>query len=261
VWLGDGAPLAANWAWWALLSNALVSLGVLAWTIRTVGRPRFDAAIARSELSSGASFAIGISAKGFYTEADKMFLARYGGTEAVGHYTVAFRVIQIALAPIRALSFALQARMYRAGEAGIHGSLGVTLRVLGPLSVAAAFLGASYYVCAPLLTWVAGAKYAGSVEVLRMLCFLPLLLAAQALLADTLASSGYQRLAALFEVITAIMICTLCVTLIPSMGWRGAAIASYASQGTLVLMLAVSIQRLMRRNAPVANAVTTVRSD
>jgi O-antigen/teichoic acid export membrane protein len=116
-------------------------------------------------------------------------------------------------------------------------------------------------VCAPLLTWVAGAKYAGSVEVLRMLCFLPLLLAAQALLADTLASSGYQRLAALFEVITAIMICTLCVTLIPSMGWRGAAIASYASQGTLVLMLAVSIQRLMRRNAPVANAVTTVRSD
>jgi O-antigen/teichoic acid export membrane protein len=259
VWLGN-APNALGWAYWSLLSNALVSIAVLLWTTRTIGRLRFDATLARGELGSGASFAIGISAKGFYTEADKMFLARYGGTEAVGHYTVAFRVIQIALAPIRALCLALQARLFRAGQAGIHGSLGVTLRVLGPLSLAAAVLGIGYYVCAPMLTWVAGDKYAGSVEVLRVLCMLPLLLAAQALLADTLASSGYQRLAALFEVVAAILICVLCSVLVPSHGWRGAALASYVSQGALVLLLGISIRKLMARSAP-PSEIATVRSD
>lgn len=246
LWFSSTAPTALGWAWCSLASNSLVSAAVLAWTIRAVGRPLFDQKVLRTELGAGGSFAIGISAKGFYTDADKLFLARYGGTEAVGHYTVAFRVIQIALAPIRALSFALQARMFRAGEAGIHGSLRVSLKILGPLAVAASVLAVGFYVTAPLLTVFAGAKYEGSVEVLRALCLLPLLLAAQALLADTLASSGYQRLAALAEVGAAILICTLCVTLIPSWGWRGAALGTYASQSWLVLTMGIAIWRLSR---------------
>jgi O-antigen/teichoic acid export membrane protein len=245
LWLATDAT-ALGWAWCSLASNVLVSAAVLAWTIRAVGLPRVDGTVMRTELGAGGSFAIGISAKGFYTDADKLFLARYGGPEAVGHYTVAFRVIQIALAPIRALSFALQARMFRAGEAGIHGSLRVTLKILGPLAIAACVLAAGFYVTAPLLTVFAGAKYEGSVEVLRALCLLPLLLAAQALLADTLASSGYQRLAAIAEVGAAILICTLCATLIPRWGWRGAATGTYVSQSWLVLTMGISIWRLSR---------------
>lgn len=251
LWFESAAPTALGWAWCSLVSNSLVSAAVLAWTIRAVGRPLFDRKVLRTELGAGGSFAIGISAKGFYTDADKLFLARYGGTEAVGHYTVAFRVIQIALAPIRALSFALQARMFRAGEAGIHGSLRVSLKILGPLAVAASVLAVGFYVTAPLLTVFAGAKYEGSVEVLRALCLLPLLLAAQALLADTLASSGYQRLAAIAEVGAAILICTLCVTVIPSWGWRGAALGTYASQSWLVLTMGIAIWRLSRASARV----------
>jgi O-antigen/teichoic acid export membrane protein len=251
IWLNE-APSAAGWAWWALGCNMGVSALILHWTTRMVGRPRADLAVARSELGMGSSFAVGISAKGFYTDADKMFLARYAGTEVVGHYTVAFRVIQIALAPIRALSFALQARLFRAGEKGIRSSLRVTLQVLAPLSAAALVLAVGFYVSAPLLTIFAGDKYAGSVEILRAMSLLPLLLAAQALMADTLASSGFQRAAAIAEVCAAILICTLCVTLIPSLSWRGAAIASYASQITLVLTTIVTIYRLSRR--PPVNA-------
>jgi O-antigen/teichoic acid export membrane protein len=220
--------------------------------MRMVGRPHVDAKIARAELGSGGSFAIGISAKGFYTDADKLFLARFGGPEAVGHYTVAFRVIQIALAPIRALSFALQARLFRAGEAGIQGSLRVTIKILGPLAIAASLLALGFYVTAPLLTVFAGPQYAGSVDVLRALCLLPLLLAAQALLADTLASSGYQRTAALTEVGAALLICTLCVVLIPRWGWRGAATASYVAQSWLVLAMGISIWRLLRARVSTA---------
>lgn len=252
IWL-SAAPSAAGWAWWALSCNLLASGLILSWTINMVGKPSVDVAVARSELGIGGAFAVGISAKGFYTDADKMFLARFAGAEVVGHYTVAFRVIQIALAPIRALSFALQARLFRAGEAGIHGSLRVTLKILGPLSAAACLLAVGFYVTAPLLTLFAGDKYAGSVEVLRTLSLLPLLLAAQALMADTLASSGHQRVAALAEVFAAVLVCTLCVTLIPSMSWRGAAIASYASQATLIVTTVVAIYRITR-SGKVGNA-------
>ncbi|HEY6880590.1 MAG TPA: oligosaccharide flippase family protein [Polyangiales bacterium] len=253
LWLAP-SPSALGWAWWLLGCNVAVSALIVCWTIRMVGGVRADLSVFRSELGMGSSFAIGISAKGFYTDADKMFLARFAGAEAVGHYTVAFRVIQIALAPIRALSFALQARLFRAGEKGIHSSLRVTMKVLVPLSVASLLLAVGFYVTAPLLTLFAGEKYAGSVEVLRVLSLLPLLLAAQALMADTLASSGYQRAAAIAEVLAAILICTLCITLIPRLGWHGAAFASYASQSTLVLITGITIYRLTRRRAEPADA-------
>jgi O-antigen/teichoic acid export membrane protein len=247
LWLSQ-APTAAGWAWWLLACNTLVSALILHWTRSMVGPLRADLAVARGELGMGSSFAIGISAKGFYTDADKMFLARFAGAEAVGHYTLAFRVIQIALAPIRALSFALQGRLFRAGEKGIRGSLQVTIKVLVPLGIAALVLAVGFYLTAPLLTIFAGEQYAGSVEVLRTLCLLPLLLATQALIADTLASSGYQRFAAIALVLAAIMVCVLCIVLIPQLGWRGAAIASYATQGTLILTTVATVVYLTRRS-------------
>ncbi|MET0286483.1 MAG: oligosaccharide flippase family protein [Polyangiales bacterium] len=251
VWLNE-TPTAAGWAWWLLACNTLVSALILSFTMKLVGPLRTSFAVARSELGMGGSFAIGISAKGFYTDADKMFLARFAGAEVVGHYTVAFRVIQIALAPIRALSLSLQGRLFRAGEKGIKSSLRVTMKVLVPLSAAALVLAIGFYFTAPLLTIFAGEKYTGSVEILQTLCLLPLLLAAQSLMTDTLASAGYQRFAAIALTLAAVLVCVLCMTLIPTLGWRGAAFASYASQGMLIVTTIATIVRLTRtRPAPV----------
>jgi hypothetical protein len=52
----------------------------------------------------------------------------------------------------------------------------------------------------------------------------------------------------------------LCFLLVPTQGWRGAAIASYAAQGTLVLLLGISIRRLTSRSAA-EGSDSTVRSD
>jgi O-antigen/teichoic acid export membrane protein len=240
---------AAGWAWWVLLSNALVSAWVVHRTVRLVGRPRADLARIRREFATGASFAVGISAKGFYTDADKLFLAHYAGAESVGQYTLAFRVVQIVLTPVRAISAVLQARLFRAGEAGIHGSLRVTLKVLGPLSLLAGALAIAFYASAPLLPLMAGDAYSGSITVLRTLSLLPLLLAVQTLLYDTLVTSAYQRLAAMSQVGAAILICGLSMALIPQLGWRGAAIASYGSQSALTIAMAVAIYRRRRASA------------
>jgi len=239
-------PDAAQWSWFALTSNVLVSALVLRMTVREVGSLRFDMLLARRELGAGASFAIGQSARSFYTDADKLFLARYAGAAVVGHYTMAFRVVMIALTVIRALSLAMQTKLYRAGQAGIAGTFSVTKRVMRPTVPMALFLAAAFWLTAPLLPWIAGARYEPSVDVLRALCFMPLILVLQVLLCDTLATSGYQRVVALSQLVSAALICVLSLVLIPRIGWSGAVIASYFAQGVLCLLMFLSIRSLLR---------------
>jgi len=247
LFMAIGEHRAATWVWWALASNGLVAAWIVRTTAGRVGAPRFDARLARSEFSQGIPFAIGLSAKGFYTDADKVFLARYGAAQSVGMYTVAFRVVQMALAPIKALSTASQARYYRAGEAGVGGTLRVAWLLGRGVIPMALVLGIGFYVTAPLITWVTGAQYAESTTILRCFAGLPVLLAAQSLLSDALAGSGNQKCAAILQVFAAALTCVLCIALIPRFDWRGAVAASYLSQLCLMTGLAVALRILHTR--------------
>jgi O-antigen/teichoic acid export membrane protein len=246
VWFA-AEPSAREWAWWALASNFLVGAAVLTVTVRRVGKLRIDWKVARQELGIGASFAVGQAAKSFYTDADKVFLARYATADVVGQYTMAYRVVQIALTAVRALSLTLQTRLFRAGEGGIGPSLQLTIRVLRPTALCAAALAVIFYVSAPLLTVVAGHQYLASVDALRVLSLMPLVLAVQILLYDALSTSGHQRVAAIVQIISAAVICGLSVATIPTLGWVGAALASYGSQVTLCVLLALAIRAEHRK--------------
>jgi O-antigen/teichoic acid export membrane protein len=235
------SPSAEGWALCALASNLLAGLWVLRRTTTLTGRLRFAPRLALQELGAGASFAVGISARNFYTDADKVFLAHYTSPDTVGQYTTAFRVVQIALVPARSLSATLQARLFQAGEVGIAGSLGITKRLMLPMLSVGLLLAGLCFLAAPLLPLVAGAKYEGSSAVLRFFCLLPALFAVQSLLHDTLASSGHQRLAAACQVASACAVCVLSVLLIPRFGWRGAGISSYLTQAILSMLMLLAI--------------------
>jgi O-antigen/teichoic acid export membrane protein len=162
-------------------------------------------------------------------------------------YTVAFRVVQMALVPIKALSTASQARYFRAGEAGVGGTLGVAWRLARAVIPMALLLGLGFDVAAPLITWVTGAQYAESTTILRCFAGLPVLLAIQSLLGDALSGSGNQKCAAMLQVGAACLTCVLCIVLIPRFDWRGAVAASYLSQLCLMAGLALALQVLRVR--------------
>lgn len=235
------APHATQWVWWSLVSNLIVTGWATVVTVRQVGRVQLDLPLARKELGVGVAFALGQSARGFYTDADKMFLARYTSAEIVGQYTMAFRVVQIALTVVRAVSTALQARFFRAGERGLAGTIELTMRVLRPTVVGALLLALVFYVCAPLLTWIAGDKYQASVELLRMMALMPLVTAASVVLLDALWTSNLQRIGAFSQIATALIMCGLCLFMIPKWGARGAALASYTSQIVLCVLCAGAV--------------------
>jgi O-antigen/teichoic acid export membrane protein len=247
IFMSQSGGLASVWVWWALSSNCVAAAWIVFATVRQIGPPNIDLALAGREFTGGVPFAIGISAKGFYTDADKVFLARYGAAQSVGMYTVAFRVAQMALVPIRAVSYVTQAKYFRAGESGVEGSAMIALRlsrVVIPMAVA---LGAAFYVAAPLVTLAAGHQYAESAHILRWLFALPILLGGQSLLSDTLASGGRQRITASIQVLSAALACVLCVILVPRLDWRGAVAASYLSQLFLFSMLLGAVLVLRRR--------------
>ena len=237
-------PTAEQWIWWVLAGSMFVGAWTGVTTLRKVGRLRIDVRLLFRELGVGVAFALGQSARGFYTDADKMFLARYTSATVVGQYTMAFRVVQIALTVIRALAMALQTRLYRAGHAGIFEALQLTKRVLKPTVIGALLLAVAFYVAAPLLTVIAGERYLPSVEMLRFMCLMPLATAVSVLLLEALwTSTGYQRAAAISQIITAVLVCALSIALIPRLGWSGAALASYIAQAALCGLTLFSMYR------------------
>lgn len=239
-------PAAETWGLVGLASHLLAGLWVVRKTVAITGMtcsPR----LALRELKHGLSFAVGISARNFYTDADKVLLAHYTGPETVAQYTTAFRVVQTAMVPARALSATLQAKLFQAGSHGIAGSLAITRRLMLPMLALGLLLAAGCFLAGPLLPLIAGTKYTASSGILQFFSLLPALFAVQSLLHDTLSSSGHQRLAAACQVASAAAVCVLCTLLIPRLGWQGAALSSYLTQAFLSLAMLLAIYRRRHR--------------
>jgi O-antigen/teichoic acid export membrane protein len=247
AFMSFAAPSALNWACGALATNLLVAAYVLYATLKETGMPLFDTGLALRETRQGVHFAIGLSAKGFYTDADKAFLARFESTEIVGLYTSAFRVVQMALTPVRAVAQSSLATFFREGERGLQHSLQVAARLAAPLGVFSVAIAIGFFVMAPLLPVLLGPGFAGSVEVVRWLSLLPLVFAAQSLLSDALSGAGYQSVRAAIQIGAAVAACVLNIALIRPFGWKGAVFASYGSQLLMVLGLLAAIVVLGRR--------------
>ena len=232
-----GKPVAFEWACWALASNFAVALYATRVAFREVSGIGIDLPLIGRELRHGLYFSVGISAKGFYTDADKAFLGHFASLGVVGMYASGFRVVQMALTPVRALASSSQTKFFREGERGLVHSLRLAAQLARPLGLFSVVAAIGFLVAAPLLPVVLGPAYASSVDVVRALCLLPLVLGAQTLVSDALTGAGHQGVRAAIQVLAALTACALNMVLIPAMGWKGAVVASYGSQVLLFVVL------------------------
>ena len=97
-------------------------------------------------------------------------------------------------------------------------------------------------------THIVGVEFAKGLSQSALALF-PLLRGLQILLSNALLGSGYQRLVARTQILTAGLNMAANVPLIPLLGWRGAAIATYVSELTNVGLLWRIATR--RRHEPV----------
>jgi O-antigen/teichoic acid export membrane protein len=228
-------PTVKSWAMIYLMSTAVVAIIAAALTCKELGMPRFNR---RSfPFADGLNFSLSLASQNVYNDIDKSMLARLSSVQAAGIYAAAYKLVDVAFSPVRALFYATYPRFFEHGRSGIHGAIAFSRKLLplacgyGLITAIVLFLGG------PLLPRILGPGYAASATVLAILAILPLLRILHSFAADTLTGAGHQASRSVAQLGVCVLNVLLNLWLIPVGGWRAAAWISVGSDGLLVVAL------------------------
>lgn len=231
-------PTVVAWCVAYLTTSAVCALVAIYCVLSRLARPAFSGlGRVRGELREGFWFSTSLSAQTIYNDVDKTMLARLATLDAAGIYAAAYRLIDVAFLPIRALLAAAYPSFFRHGEDGIGGSFRFARRLLPKPLMYSTMVAVSAWFAAPLVPHILGADYTRTAEALRWLSLLPLLRTLHYFAADALTGAGHQALRTLVQVIVAGFNVLVNLWLIPAYSWRGAAWSSLASDGLLAVAL------------------------
>lgn len=240
---------ALRWGWFYLASTFVSSLVALVVTSRKLGAPRVAMGRVRRELLEGFYFGASLSAQTIYNDIDKTMLARLSTLDATGIYAAAYRIIDVAFAPVRSVLYATYTNFFREGQRGLASTYAYARRVLPKMIAYSGAVFVALFVTAPILPRVLGSEYSGAVEALRWLALLPLFKSMHYFLADSLTGAGYQGTRTAMQIAVAVGNIVLNLWLIPAYSWRGAAWASLASDDMLVVLMYTAVTVMLTREA------------
>lgn len=239
-------PSAYVWARIYWLAPFCVACFALILVTTQLGRPRW-VRIRRGDLMEGFSFSLSSSSISIYNDVDKTFLVSYGQMYAAGIYSAAYRVIDVATAPLYGLYAAATPRFFREGAGSVDRAASLARRLLSWTVPYGVLCAAGLYLCSGLFPYLFGSSFAGSVTVLRWLCLLPLLRVLHYSWGTAITASASQWNRAATQMGSAMLNLLLNFLLIPRWSWQGAAIASLLTDGSLALSSWWVLQRILHR--------------
>jgi O-antigen/teichoic acid export membrane protein len=253
-------PTVQDWAIAVLLGSVACSI-FSAWGITRIARPSFDLKLVRTGLGEGAYFAVGSAAATFYNDIDKTMLARMADLTSTGIYGAAYRLIDVSMAPIKAMTSSTFAEAFRRGAKGISSAEEYAHQLIKRATWIGLALTITLLVGAPLLPHIVGRSFSRSVEALRWLALLPLLRSGHYFLGDALSAAGLNGTRATIQVVVALINIGLNIYFIRHWSWRGAAWTSLMCDGLLVLGFGAAVRYFSwrSRNAP-SNLTLTMES-
>jgi O-antigen/teichoic acid export membrane protein len=242
------APLTlSRVAWMQVGTSVAVAVALTVITTLDVGAARPAVKQYAADWREGLLFSVGLSAQTVYNDVDKAMLARVGTLEATAIYTAAYRIVDMAFTPVKAVLSASYSRFFRHGAEGLERTLRFTRRIAAPSVAYSLTVSVVLFAAADIVPQVLGTAYASSVGALRGLALLPLLKALHYLAADTLTGAGHQGVRTGWQVTVAVANVALNLILIPAFSYRGAVAASLISDGVLALVLWLALRRSLLR--------------
>lgn len=200
-------------------------------------RPNFMGLIVY--MREGISFAVGGFSQKIYVDIDKTMLAKLSNLEITGAYSAGYRIVDMALLPLRAILTSAVPQFFRTGKSGPRQAIRYSLRLLPWPLIYALTLGVILFFSAGILPFILGDGYERAVQVLQYLAWLPLLSIPRLFIQTALSTCGQQRSVVFILVFGAVANVFLNLWLIPRSGWQGAISATYLSEMVMVgLMLA-----------------------
>lgn len=239
-------PGAYTWAriYWF---SPFVVASVAMWMVtHQLGWPRFQQ-LNRKDLIEGFSFSLSGSSVSIYNDIDKTFLVSMGQTYAAGIYSAAYRVIDVATAPLLGLYAAAMPRLFREGHKSVDHARALSRRLTLRTVPYGITVAVALYAAAGLFPRIFGHSFAGSVAVVRWLCLLPLIRVLHYAWGSTITASASQWNRTVTQLSAAALNLLLNALLIPRWSWQGAAIASLLTDGSLALMSRLMLWRIQRR--------------
>jgi O-antigen/teichoic acid export membrane protein len=194
----------------------------------------------------GLHFSVGLASQTVYNDVDKVMLARLASDASAGVYASAYRAIDLACVPLRALFGAAYIRYFRAGTAGLQGTVRIARQLLVPSLAAAVASALLLLATAGLLPLLLGPEFERAVGITRWLALIPVLRALHYLPADSLTGAGMQGIRTVCQLGIAILNVALNLILIPAYGISGAVASSIATDALLACALWIVVARRLR---------------
>jgi O-antigen/teichoic acid export membrane protein len=227
-------PTVLNWSV-AVFFGSLACCVFSGWGITRIARPSFDWKRLRTGWGEGAYFAVGSAAATFYNDIDKTMLARMADLTSTGIYGAAYRLIDVSMAPIKAMTSSTFAESFRRGAKGIRSAEEYAIFLIKRAALIGLALTIILFAGAPLLPYIVGRSFSRSVEALRWLALLPLLRSGHYFLGDALSAAGLNATRTAIQVAVAFINIGLNIYFIRHWTWRGAAWTSLMCDGLLIL--------------------------
>jgi O-antigen/teichoic acid export membrane protein len=196
----------------------------------------------RWPLLSGFFFSLGSASKTAYSDLDKVMLLHFSGPADNGIYTAAYRIINLAATPIRAIVLGSNTRFFRAGASGPSAAYAMAVRLTPGICLYGVVMGGLLFGLAPLVPVLLGADYAEAADALRWLSLLPLVSSVHYLFGDALMGSGRQQTRSMLQLLTVALNGGLNLFLIPAFGWRGAAVATLTAEAVLAVTIVIALR-------------------
>jgi O-antigen/teichoic acid export membrane protein len=165
-----------------------------------------------------------------------MMLSHYGMNAANGIYSMAYRVVDLATAPVTAIDTACTPRYFSLSKDGLPAVLRVARKIVPIAALSGLVAAAATLIASPLLVRIVGQDFAASLLAFRWLCCLPGLRGVHQLSGAVLTATGRQNARTAAQLAVALLNFGLNLMWIPSHGWLGAAWASLASDGALMIL-------------------------
>jgi O-antigen/teichoic acid export membrane protein len=226
--------------------------GLACWMVtRRFGWPRFQP-MRWHDWSEGISFALSNSSISLYNDVDKTFLVGAGQTFAAGIYGAAYRIVDVASAPLYSIYAAATPRLFQEGAVSVARAHALSNRILWRTLLYGLGAAAALFWGAPLVPKLFGPSFAESVTALRWLCLLPLLRVLHYAWGTTITASASQWNRTATQAAAAALNLILCAWLIPRWGgdqsWQGAAVASLLTDGALAVFSRVMLWRIQAKS-------------
>ena len=233
---GLGHTDAFQWSIGVLVASAVAAAVVLYQVHRTIGPVRYDLALLRKRALEGLGFSFAGTTEAVNNDADKVMLSYYGLEIQNGFYTLAYRILDFATSPIVALNTAVVQRHFLLSQSGIRPRLRLAFRALAVTAVLGIAIAIGIKALAPLLPRLTGRDFSGAIQVLGFLCWLPLIRGVHQMCGSVVTGAGHQNWRTTAQCSVAVVNVGLNWSWIPRLGWIGAAWATLASDGSLVVL-------------------------